>query len=58
MGAEVVLPSTSRPLIGSPVNERYSMSRTLEEFPISFIPFDEGIKRTIDWYRSSYYNIQ
>lgn len=54
MDAEVILPEISNPLIGSPTNERYSMSRTLKEFPVSFVPFKEGVKKTIDWYRSNY----
>lgn len=55
LGVTVTIPTVNNSVLGNHLVERLDMTRTLTQFPIEFISIEEGLKRTIDWYRSEYY---
>lgn len=48
------LPEHIQPIQGNSVLERLNMENTLKEFPIEFLNLDDGLARTIQWYKENY----
>ena len=52
--AQVILPKEIQSIQGNAVLERLNMEHTLEEFPMEFLSLDDGLARTIQWYKKNY----
>ncbi len=53
----VIEPQVESPIPGNAAMERLDISKIKKEFSKSeFIPYDIGIKRTIEWMQTNYYN--
>ena len=55
MHADVIIPEDNNSIPGNHSIERLDMTRTLNQFPISYISLDEGLARTVAWYKSNYF---
>ena len=54
MNAKVIVPAVNHSVAGNHMVERLDMSRTLTQFPITYTSLDDGLDRTIAWYKSNY----
>ncbi len=54
LNVQVHIPDVNNPVVGNHVVERVDMSMTLNEFPMDYIPLEEGLRRTLDWYKAAY----
>jgi UDP-glucuronate decarboxylase len=52
LNAPVIIPDSEKSLVGAPANVNLNMDRILSEYPKKkFVSLDEGLTKTIDWYR-------